>query len=308
MTSLPVRAGSLGWQRVCALWLAVAGGCGRLGAPPPTDNHADSAADDAAPPASDSNPAPIGGPPAGPTPRPAGAPALVVVDAGHGGTDFGALSLSGVHEKDVALAVARATAAALRAQGVDVLELRTDDSTLPLPRRTELANVSGAALYLSIHANSAPGSGARGVEVYSLDLASDAASQRVAARENLAGWVEGKDGPFRATELDDLVSDLRVGARAEHGRAWARAVHQELLLGMAAIYGTEQAHDHGLRTAPFWVLADSDVPAILVEVGYLTHEEDEVRIRSSGFQRAAADAIARATADFVSRSRNLNGP
>lgn len=245
-----------------------------------------------------------------PAPR-AGAskdPVAVVIDAGHGGDDLGALSVSGVHEKDIALAVSRLTAIALRGRGIAVLELRTDDSTLDLHRRTELANVSGAALYLSIHANSAPGSGARGVEVYSLDLASDAAAQRVASRENLAGWVEGRDGPFAATGLDEMVSDLRVGARAERGRAFARQLHQELLTTLGGLYGADAAFDHGLRTAPFWVLADSDVPAALVELGYLTHDEDELRLRTSGFQRAAADALARATADFLQRQSLVEGP
>jgi N-acetylmuramoyl-L-alanine amidase len=231
----------------------------------------------------------------------------VVVDAGHGGSDLGAQGVSGVLEKDLALAVAKEVARDLRARGLEVVELRPDDRTVELHRRTELANASGAAAFVSLHANSDPSGKAQGVEVYSLDLASDAAAQRVATRENLAGFMAGETGP-RAGDLDSVVMDLRLGARVEQSRSLATAVHQDMLSRLTAYYGPGVITDHGRRAAPFWVLADSDMPAILVEVGYLTHPDEERRLRTPGFQRLVGTAVGGAVADFLARAERVDAP
>ncbi|MCO4773636.1 MAG: N-acetylmuramoyl-L-alanine amidase, partial [Deltaproteobacteria bacterium] len=110
----------------------------------------------------------------------------VVVDAGHGGEDLGARGVSGSFEKDVTLATATKVARSLRQRGFTVIETRTNDTTVELKRRTELANASGAGLFVSIHANSAPSPGAHGIETYSMDLASDESALRLAERENRA--------------------------------------------------------------------------------------------------------------------------
>ncbi len=224
----------------------------------------------------------------------------VVVDAGHGGEDDGAEGVSGVHEKDVVLPFAREAARALRAAGFEVVETRRDDSTLTLDRRTELANASGAGVFVSIHANSAPSAAAEGVEIYSMDLASDEAAGRLAARENRADTV-GVEGKARDVG-DAIVADLAMGARAGSSRRLAETLQSEVVGTLNGFYGPKAIRDRGARTAPFWVLVDTDIPAVLVEVGYLTHAREERRVRTRGYQELLAKALVAGIEDFTERA------
>ena len=246
-------------------------------------------------------PAPIETVPTLQEPPPARSFRTVAVDAGHGGEDDGAHGVSGVLEKDVTLATARRLARALRARGFTVIETRTDDTTLSLPRRTEIANASGAGLLISVHANSAPGSGARGIETYSMDLASDESAMRLAERENRFDAVLSAAGGTRSDELM-LVEELRHGANADWSRVLAGDVHRSLVSGTRSFYGRDVIQDRGRRAGPFWVLLDSEIPAILVEVGYLTDADEEQRVRSAAFQEQAAEAIAAGVEAWVQRA------
>jgi len=266
-------------------------GCGASAEPPAVATHVDPT-----PPLAPA-PEPIPDTPAAPLTR---SWRTVVVDAGHGGEDDGAAGVSGVLEKDVVLPFAKATARALREAGFTVIETRTDDSTLTLDRRTELANASGAGVFVSIHANSAPSKSAQGVEIYSMDLASDEAAGRLAARENLAHDLTG-EAAERDSE-DALVADLAMGARATSSRRLAETLQAEVVRTLNGFYGRKTVRDRGARTAPFWVLVDTEIPAVLVEVGYLTHEGEERRVRTRGYQELLAAAVVRGVEDFTSRA------
>ncbi len=227
---------------------------------------------------------------------------MVVVDAGHGGDDEGAIGRSGAEEKDITLSIAREVSRALRARGFQVIETRADDTFLSLERRTSVANASGAGLLLSIHANSAPSAKAQGIETYYMDLASDEAAMRLAERENRSGVLAlGEDQPSRSG-IDDVVSELRMGATAKQSRDLAETLHRSLLKAGEEFYGKRVVRDRGVRTAPFWVLVDSEVPAVLVEVGYLTHSEEEQRLRTRGYHHVVGDSLARAVAEFAERA------
>ena len=227
----------------------------------------------------------------------------VLVDAGHGGEDHGAQGVSGVLEKDVTLATARKLARELRRAGFTVIETRTADTTVELARRTELANASGAGLFVSIHANSAPAPGARGIETYSMDLASDESALRLAERENRVLETLSAAGA-RAARLPDeqLLEELRHGANADWSRELGKDVHRELVGATRAFFGRDVIKDRGQRSGPFWVLLDSEIPSILVELGYLTHEAEEQRVRSHAFQEQAAAAIAVGVQTWVERA------
>jgi len=225
----------------------------------------------------------------------------VIVDAGHGGDDEGAIGVSGSQEKDITLAIAREVTRGLRARGLEVIETRTKDHFLSLDRRTSVANASGASLLVSIHANSAPSPQAYGIETYYMDLASDEAALRLAERENRSGQMQGGEEPARRTGIDSLVSELRMGATAQRSRELAEAIHEAVLSAGREYYGEETIRDRGVRTAPFWVLVDSQIPAVLIEVGYLTSKEEEQRLRTRGFHHLIGDSLAGAVADFSKR-------
>ena len=229
----------------------------------------------------------------------------VVVDAGHGGDDEGAIGVSGAEEKDITLAIARELSRGLRARGITVVETRETDQFLSLERRTTIANASGASLLVSIHANSAPSPQAHGIETYYMDLASDEAALRLAERENRSGHVAGGPDPARRTGIDNLISELRMGATAERSRDLAQSIHRGVLAAGHDYYGEGVIRDRGVRTAPFWVLVDSQVPAVLIEVGYLTSEHEEQRVRTRGFQHLVGQAVASAVADFSTRAARV---
>ncbi|MEE2830203.1 MAG: N-acetylmuramoyl-L-alanine amidase [Myxococcota bacterium] len=220
----------------------------------------------------------------------------VVLDAGHGGQDTGAKGVSGALEKEITLAISSACARQLRAEGFEVLETRSSDEAIPLERRSAQANAAGAGLFLSIHANSAPSEGVQGIETYYMDLAADEAAARLAERENRARSVSGD--PTQSS-VDSLISDLRMGATAKQSRALAETVHRSMLETLRGFYGPERIRDRGVRTAPFWVLLDSQMPAILVEVGYLTNTKEEQRLRTHGFQQQVASGLTKAIIEFA---------
>ena len=227
----------------------------------------------------------------------------VVIDAGHGGDDTGAVGVSGVAEKDITLSIALATARSLRSRGFEVVLTREDDTFLPLARRSGMTDASGAGLFVSIHANSAPSPQAHGIETYSMDVASDEAAERLAERENRAASIAG--AAFEE-DVDVIVSELRLGAAARRSAELARTVHEALIEGLQGFYGEERIRDRSARTGPFWVLVDTRVPAVLVEVGYLSHAGEERRLRTRGFHHQVAEALAAAIEDFANRAEAVD--
>ena len=216
-----------------------------------------------------------------------GALPLVVLDPGHGGHDVGAVSVfEGRFEKDATLAVARAAARALRQTGrFRVALTRADDRFIELGERVAIARRQGAALFLSIHADSAPNPDARGATVYTLsDIASDKMAARLAARENRADPADpAPSEPEIATVLYDLT---RRGAM--NGSARFAETLQHAMPGEVAFTGNYH------RFAGFRVLKTVDMPAALFETGYVTNAADARFLFGAGGQRALGQGIAAA--------------
>lgn len=211
---------------------------------------------------------------------------LIVVDPGHGGAEPGAIGLSGTREADVALAIALRLARELEQElGAEVVLTRTDDSTVPLQERAALANRLQADLFISVHANAAPGPTAWGIETYYMDEASDAGASELALRENAAGLSEPAQRLFR---------QLVVAGGNQVSKDLAEEVHQAIVSEVQERYGPEQTHDLGVKTAMFHVLVATRMPAILVETGFLTQPADELRLRHPPYQQAIAESIAQA--------------
>ncbi len=232
--------------------------------------------------------------------EPPAAPALViVVDAGHGGADDGARGPAGSLEKDVVLVIAQRVGKALEAGGARVVQTRRDDAFVSLAERSEIANAARADLFLSIHANSAPDPGASGSETYFLSPdASDADALRTALAENevfrQAGAAEDS-----VDVVGGILGDL---IRTEHmqGSSRAAAAIQHKL-------ATLEVPSRGVKQAPFAVLSGVNMPAVLVEVGFLTNAAEEKHLRRAESQTALARALAEAVLS-LSESRNAASP
>jgi N-acetylmuramoyl-L-alanine amidase len=227
-------------------------------------------------------------------PRAAGRP-IVVIDAGHGGRDPGATSVSGaVTEKALALAIARELRDKLVERGrVRVAMTRDDDRYLTLEERAGVARRLGASLFLSIHTDSAPNPLARGVSVYSLsDVASDAEAARFAAAEN-GGVALGEGNGSVASILADLALRSEMNASANFA---AR------LVGKSA--GRVELRPQPHRFAAFHVLRRAGAPAVLFEAGYISNADDEVLLRSPEHRSKLVVALAQAIeADVAARLR-----
>lgn len=220
----------------------------------------------------------------------------VVVDAGHGGRDTGAIGKSGLREKDVALAIARKVAARLQAQGLEVVLTRDKDEHLTLEERTRIANDEGADLFLSIHCNSAKKRTLSGVETWTLNVAADRYAQRLAAFENA-------DAGRRVSDLKMILADLFTKANASDARELATSVQSSLVRTLRSRVGPVK--DNGVKQALFYVLLGAKMPAVLVETAFLSNPAEEKRLKSAKFQDATADAVARGVKEFMDARRRL---
>ncbi len=228
---------------------------------------------------------------------------VAVVDPGHGGDQEGALSPLGDKEKDVALDIARRVAARLRAIGGKVVLTRTGDIAVPLANRAAIANALRADLFVSVHLNSMPSAEARkhsaGVETYFLSAdATDASATAVAAREN-ADRLAGEPELDPADPVAAILQDLEDQDALAGSSRLAYAVHEKLV-------GALGAEDRGVKQAPFYVLAGARMPAVLLEVGFISHEGEAARLRTPEYQERIAAAVAEGVATWRNATRRAS--
>lgn len=228
-------------------------------------------------------------------PSAAGRP-IIVIDAGHGGRDPGATSVSGeVREKELTLALARELRDILVERGrVRVAITRDDDRYLTLEDRAAVARRLGASLFISLHTDSAPNPLARGATVYSLsDVASDGEAARLAAAQNGDAVATAQDASPVASMLADLAMRSEMNASADFSMR---------LLRKSA--GRFELRPDPHRFAAFHVLRRADTPAVLFEAGYISNVDDEALLRSPEHRSAMVLALAQAIeADVATRSR-----
>lgn len=237
----------------------------------------------------------------GAVPRDAKAKPLLVIDPGHGGIDPGASGLKGEAEKDLVLAVAKAIKAVIEQDGrIEVQLTREDDRFIPLGERVAFGRSRGAALFVSLHADSLVGEkDVRGASVYTLsDRASDANAARAAEKENRADLLAGVDVTDEQKDgVDDILFDL---ARRET-RLFSQTVARR---SVAALENGARVHKTPLRSAGFRVLRAPDMPSILVELGYLSNPDDLAALSSDGARGQLAKNLGRALIDFMVHGRN----
>lgn len=231
-------------------------------------------------------------------------PFRIVIDAGHGGIDSGAESISGVLEKNVTLAFARSLRDELEKNvNLEVFLTRDSDVFLRLNERVQKARSYGADLFVSIHADTINMTAMRGATVYTIsDQASDDIAKALADRENKADLVDGLP-PDESPEVTDILIDLARRETLSFSVNFADRVIS--CLEQNNINLIKNPH----RYAGFQVLKAPDIPSVLVEIGYLSNREDEKLITDPLWRRRAATAIANAVQQFANyRNRNGNNP
>lgn len=246
------------------------------------------------------NPRAEAAPPAASTTRTPKQQRVVILDAGHGGRDPGKPGPNGVLEKNAALTVVHRLAGFLRERGYEVHLTRTTDTLIALADRPHRANQwkngRPATVFVSIHANSGA-SAARGFETYFLSQARTDDERRVAEMENSAVQYEEKKGPA-APELDQIVSGLKNDFYQRASNALAESVQSNL----AAVH---PGPNRGVKQAGFRVLVGAVMPAVLVEMAFISNNEEARLLGTSAFQQKIAFSLAAAIDRFFDTHEQL---
>lgn len=216
---------------------------------------------------------------------------VVVIDPGHGGRDKGAQGGTGTKEKDLVLSISRKLRTMLEEDlGVKVVLTRTVDYFVGLKERTAIANNNRADLFLSIHANAAFRRSVRGYETYYLSFsASDLEASQVALLENRALGVEGREG--EEALLEAILWDMAQLEYINQSGELAARVQQSMVKHAGG-------RDRGVRQAPLAVLMGARMPATLVEVGFITNPEQEIKLNRDTYQTRIARSLFEAVADY----------
>jgi N-acetylmuramoyl-L-alanine amidase len=212
-----------------------------------------------------------------------------VLDPGHGGDLVGAVSPAGDTEKTLTLEIARRLKKRLEAQGGQAVLTRPGDARVPLANRSAVANAVKADLFISIHLNSMPTEAGRrvssGVETYFLSAdASDAGAAAAAAREN-ADRVAGEPTPDPGDPVAAILDDLASADALAGSSRLAYAIHDKLVTAL-------NAENRGVKQAPFYVLAGARMPAVLLEVGFISNAAEAGKLRTAEHQERIAAAVA----------------
>ncbi|MFP6263675.1 N-acetylmuramoyl-L-alanine amidase [Helicobacter pylori] len=221
----------------------------------------------------------------------------IVLDAGHGGKDCGAMSANLVCEKDIVLEVVKFLYKELKKRGYSVLLTRDKDVYIDLVARTELANKKSADLFISVHANSIPKhstSNAHGIETYFLSTARSERARKVAEQENKDD-VNLMDYFSKSLLLNSLNTQRLIVSNK-----LAIDVQYGMLQSVRKNY--PDVVDGGVREGPFWVLAGALMPSILIEIGYNSHAIESKRIQSKPYQKILAKGIADGIDSFFSKN------
>ena len=226
---------------------------------------------------------------------------IIVIDPGHGGVEHGAVGPTGLREKDVSLQLALQLRQMLhlRDPGISVVLTRDEDRLVGLDERTAVANHNKAALFLSIHLNAAPRRNAAGAETYYLSTdATDDEARNLAALENRSG--RSTPSP-KKDKLDLVLWDLAQNQYMAESAALAEAIQRQL----NQLAGTR---NRGVRQAPFRVLEGAMMPAILVEVGFISNPAEESRFKTTTYRTRVVGAITAAVQEFLLNLERFSSP
>ncbi|MDA8168392.1 MAG: N-acetylmuramoyl-L-alanine amidase [Nitrospiraceae bacterium] len=219
----------------------------------------------------------------------------IVIDAGHGGHDPGAIGPDGVEEKNMTLAIAKKLASVLDEDPkYDVHLTRDSDKYLTLEQRTQIANKLGADLFISIHINSSPHKTTRGIETYFLNWTDDEEANRVAARENAISVRRMKES---RSELGAILASLELQDKRDDSLKLANFIQRRLIRTVSLNYPRET--DHGVKQALFYVLVGARMPSVLVEVSFISNHSDEDLLTTEAYQETVSKGIAAGIGSYL---------
>jgi N-acetylmuramoyl-L-alanine amidase len=217
----------------------------------------------------------------------------IVLDPGHGGHDTGTIGPEGLREKDLVLDVSQRLGRLIEERmGSEVIYTRSDDTFVPLERRTEIANQAKADLFLSIHANSSTLRTAAGVETFYLNLTTSKSALDLAARENAGSQMS-------VYELQDLLQKIALKDKVEESREFASRV-QSALYTLSARPADARSKDRGVKKAPFVVLIGASMPSVLAEIGFISNAHDESIMRREEYRQRTAEALYKGLSSYAS--------
>ena len=212
---------------------------------------------------------------------------VIVIDPGHGGKDPGAVGYKKYREKVVAMQIADELKSILKSRGFRVYMTRSSDQFVNLRDRTSYANKRNADLFISIHANAIGGKNANkvyGIECYYLDKSRSSRAKKVAAQENSAGMSEmdfyGKESFLHTLSSHNIIAANKLAIDLQRG----------MLGSLRKSY--DKIKDGGVRPAPFWVLVGAQMPAVLVEVGFISNPMEAERLVNRAYQKQLATGLA----------------
>lgn len=218
---------------------------------------------------------------------------LIVIDAGHGGKDLGAKGHRGLREKDVNLAIALRLKDVLKSRyKYRVILTRKNDIFIPLPGRGKIANDSNADVFISVHANAASRRGAHGIETYYLGSGHNEEAKATAARENGKLVKSVKDD-----QTQEILASMISTTKINKSSRLASSIQSQLYQSMRKKYSGIK--NLGVKEGPFFVLHDTNMASILVEVGFVTNLREESRLKQSSYLDRLASSIAKGIAKFV---------
>ena len=223
----------------------------------------------------------------------------IVIDAGHGGHDTGTIGPTGLMEKDLCLDVALRLGKLIQQKlpDTEIVYTRSDDTFIPLEERTHIANDTKADLFVSIHANSSPDHGARGVETYYLNLKGSAEAMEVAARENAVSQGSIHD-------LEDMVKKIARTEKIDESKELAEDIQDSLSKRIQKT--AKPVRNRGVRKAPFVVLIGADMPSILTEISFLSNPADEKLLKQPEHRQRIAEGVFTGVTSYLQSLNSMN--
>ena len=224
----------------------------------------------------------------------------IVIDPGHGGKDPGAIGRYGLKEKTVVLDIAKRLKRILSARGINVVMTRSSDKFIPLWKRADIANKKGADFFISVHANAFRKRWVKGFEVYHFSEATDSMSRAIEAAENNAVKFEEDSINRYSRDVEAIVCDLKLHEDKKESFGLAYTICRQ---ARKKLY----TRNRGVKGAKFHVLKNAQMPAVLVEVGFISNKGEEKLLKTSGYREKVANAIAGGVLAYKKEYERTNG-
>ena len=225
----------------------------------------------------------------------------IVIDPGHGGKNLGAVGRKGLKEKDVVLDISKRLKKLLERSGnFEVILTRNTDKFISLAKRSEIANNAKADLFISVHANAARARSAKGFEVYYLSDATDDTARAIAAAENESFVYENGSAAKNASGLDATLWDMKFAEDRKESKQLASIICKTAKSQL-------KIKNRGVKSAKFYVLKGTRMPAILVEVGFLSNSQEEAALKKTYYREKVAKALASGIIQYEKEFERTDG-